>query len=66
MIDKRNELELKLHGLVEDILYILEEGKVSRPVYQDMVGRLRNIKVMLVNKQFGCPSGAHSSTCHCV
>jgi hypothetical protein len=66
MIDKRTEVELKLHDVVRDILYGMEKGQLKANEFRDLVGRLRDIRVMLDNKQFGCMSGRHSAACKCI
>jgi hypothetical protein len=64
MIDKRTEAEIKMFDLVEKLQDFFSR-KVGRPEFQEMLGELRDIKVLLINKQLGCWSGRHASDCIC-
>lgn len=65
MIDKRTEVELKIHVIVKEVLGLFERGKVGRLIFQNSIGLLRDAKVLLDNKQFGCITGRHASNCEC-
>jgi len=64
MIDKRNEIEMLVHHAIHDFFDTLGH-KMGQSELTALLGRLRDVKVMLDNKQFGCWSGHHASACSC-
>jgi hypothetical protein len=64
-IDKRNALELRMQDVVLKVMSYMQGGNISRLEYQEVMGELRDIKVALVNKQYGCATGLHASNCTC-
>ncbi len=63
----------RLTRLESESLTVLEQAldfwcagaKFSRMDLAAMLGTMRDMKVKLENKKFGCPTGLHSSTCLC-
>lgn len=64
-MDCRNDCEKKLHDMVMDALHFMEKPRAGRIQFLTLMGEIRDAKVMLDNKQFGCFSGLHRSACEC-
>jgi hypothetical protein len=65
MTDFRSETEKQLHDIIRDVLHFMESPRVSGVQFRTLVGELRDGKVLLDNKQYGCLTGKHEGACHC-
>lgn len=63
---KLTALEMEALEVIETIQDFLASKNVSRPEYMIMMGRLRDLRVKLENKKYGCPSGRHAEACSCM
>lgn len=57
MMDKRTAIEKQMHELVNELMDLLIGGKIRRPDYTYIMGRLRTLKSYFENKQFGSETG---------
>lgn len=65
MSDLRTEMEKELHGLILEVMDFLAKPKLGRERFRDVMGQLRNAKVKLENRAFGCSTGKHEGECKC-
>jgi hypothetical protein len=57
-------LELECMELLDDVTeFLTTKPKVKE--FMVMMGRIRDMRYKLRNKQFGCSTGKHSSPCLC-
>lgn len=59
------EMEEQCLKAFEVVLAFLTQRHVSRPEFVDVVGLVRHMKIVLVNKKYGCPVGKHAGACVC-
>lgn len=65
MSDHRTDTEKILHTLLLDVQGYLLSNVLTRSDFTYVSGSLRDAVKMLANKEAGCPTGRHYSTCLC-
>lgn len=65
MTDLRTPFEKDVHDLLRDIQATFNTPHYLKRDFTALLGRLRDARVSLDNKQYGCSSGDHAGPCRC-